>query len=174
MTGKTNIEGKCGGCNKPIIWMRTLMNRLIPCNPESVGKDDTVFDRSKHITHFATCPKADKFRKHHYRSRFERKAPMTAEQIEAEREKIKVENQKRFSRDKRPFIVNNQFQITSYRYALLNRCAELGMGYEELISKDNHKLMEWLVENREGTKGQESSNGTSLVKSKHSEESLFN
>jgi len=82
----TNTQ--CSGCSAPIVWRRTKNGKPIPLNPalKSVspnghGKrlyligDDGVsvqgFEcnpgekaaKSGRVTHFATCPKAEKFRK---------------------------------------------------------------------------------------------------------------
>jgi hypothetical protein len=43
--------------------MRTTNNKSIPADASSVGPDDGIFDPKKHVSHFATCPNADKHRK---------------------------------------------------------------------------------------------------------------
>jgi len=63
----------CKGCGQPIYFMKTVNDKLIPVNPESISLQDRVaidnnreviFDTSKgHISHFATCTKADHFKK---------------------------------------------------------------------------------------------------------------
>ena len=80
----------CGGCKRPVIWARTHNNKPIPLDPEIIyvlpGTDAAVelvriitmsgghalgklVDKSHpgavagRISHFATCPKADQFRR---------------------------------------------------------------------------------------------------------------
>ena len=43
--------GQCSGCNVPIYWVRYKGGRVGPHNLDGVS-------------HFATCPKADQFRRH--------------------------------------------------------------------------------------------------------------
>ncbi len=81
------INGTCRGCGKPIYWIKTTAGKSIPCDPEQVrywqkpggsqkvvttdgevvsaeleGDLEKVSDIG-HISHFATCPKRDEFRR---------------------------------------------------------------------------------------------------------------
>lgn len=56
------IGQTCKSCKRPIVWLRTTSGKSMPADASSVGPDDAVFDRTKHISHFATCPNADKHR----------------------------------------------------------------------------------------------------------------
>ena len=56
--------GKCRSCARSIVWMPTAKGKTMPVDAETVGRDDTEYDPAKgHISHFATCPDAQKFRK---------------------------------------------------------------------------------------------------------------
>lgn len=64
---------KCKSCKRSIIFLRTKTDRFIPVDFSSLSEDDmlrlvnreeVLFDNSRHITHFATCPQAKMFRKH--------------------------------------------------------------------------------------------------------------
>ena len=82
---------KCKACGAPIIWVKTKDGKHVPCNPEEIEIDpagaktmcvvtddgglewgspvnrDSLFlpDRTVtgRVSHFATCPAANKFRK---------------------------------------------------------------------------------------------------------------
>ena len=74
---------QCRACNAEILFIKTPKGKFIPCNPGLVdyanakpgallcSKDGDVVkvDASKHqnktgyVSHFATCPKADEFRR---------------------------------------------------------------------------------------------------------------
>lgn len=56
-------NGRCQSCKAEIVWIRTERGHMMPVNPESVGQDDKVFKPGVHISHFATCPQADKHRR---------------------------------------------------------------------------------------------------------------
>lgn len=53
----------CRSCSKPIIFMKTRLGKRMPTNAESVAPADLVFDASKHVSHYATCPHANSHRK---------------------------------------------------------------------------------------------------------------
>jgi hypothetical protein len=53
----------CKGCGKAISYLTTLQNTIIPCDAETVGDGDKIFNSEVHRSHFATCKKADDFRK---------------------------------------------------------------------------------------------------------------
>lgn len=75
---------KCKSCGAPIIWIKTLKGKNMPCNAEKVrfnyrlGAKDRVVtmngevlsaeiredgEEQGYISHFATCPNADKHRR---------------------------------------------------------------------------------------------------------------
>ena len=55
---------KCSGCGAEIVWIETKNKKIMPCNKEQTtiitDKGETI---KGHIHHWATCPKADNFRK---------------------------------------------------------------------------------------------------------------
>jgi len=53
---------RCRGCQAPIVWRRTEAGRWMPCNPDGTP-------------HWATCPKAEAFRRLRRRRDFTRAAP---------------------------------------------------------------------------------------------------
>lgn len=71
--------GFCGGCKRPIVWIKTTAGKPMICDPELVrgsGKlgeilmlDNGVLVRNPHhnqigrVPHWATCPVADRFKK---------------------------------------------------------------------------------------------------------------
>lgn len=66
----TRREGKCTGCYAPIVWYRTKQDKLLPFNqdvkpheqPSLMGPPEFVLIDNKYA-HWATCPKADQFRR---------------------------------------------------------------------------------------------------------------
>ena len=61
---------RCRSCGAPIIWMVTEQGKKIPVDPDDVDEIDLeyeegtpIFDPSTHISHFATCPDANKWRR---------------------------------------------------------------------------------------------------------------
>ena len=77
---------KCKSCGREIIWIRTFSGKKMPCDPEKIqfhaGEGRDLFVTSGgavvhgtraeageerchvgYISHFATCPDADKFRR---------------------------------------------------------------------------------------------------------------
>jgi len=53
----------CRSCLKPIIWFKTATGKNMPVDAETVEAYDEELDLSRHISHFATCPQRDKWRK---------------------------------------------------------------------------------------------------------------
>lgn len=145
MYKETHIITKCKGCGAKIIFMKSSTGKLVPCNAESVEAEDIFYNRNKHMAHFATCPKADVFRR--AKRMKEANDPLRkCEKDEAEYRKSTKETLEKIKNDKRLFVVNNQHAITVPRYALLNLCANSGMDYEQLVSYDNKELLEWMGE----------------------------
>lgn len=54
---------RCKDCKAPIIWLKTAAGANMPADAETVGVGDQQFDRTKHVSHFGTCPNAAKFRR---------------------------------------------------------------------------------------------------------------
>ena len=54
---------RCRSCNAPIIWFKTAEGRNMPVDADTVEAGDTEMDLTRHKSHFATCPNADKHRK---------------------------------------------------------------------------------------------------------------
>lgn len=61
-TPDTRIRS-CNSCSAAIIWLVTSTGRKMPTNPEGVTAQDWYFDPKRHVSHFATCPNANKHRK---------------------------------------------------------------------------------------------------------------
>ena len=66
-------QARCRGCGAKILWAKkTDGSGAVPLNPnkttvfiesEVPGHDGLVFTATGHMSHFVTCPKADRFRK---------------------------------------------------------------------------------------------------------------
>lgn len=54
---------ECKSCNAKIIYLETAAGKKMPVDAATVYQADIMFDRAKHMTHFATCITADKHRK---------------------------------------------------------------------------------------------------------------
>lgn len=53
----------CRACKAPIVFLRTATpGRYQPCDAATVQDGDTLFDHTRHTSHFATCPAASRFR----------------------------------------------------------------------------------------------------------------
>ena len=72
--GHGNVGGNmkkstCRGCGAPIVWIRTAAGKSMPCDAEPVLSADigglAAFepDGVGHVSHFATCPAAEQFRR---------------------------------------------------------------------------------------------------------------
>lgn len=57
--------GRCreATCNARIIWLKTVANKNMPCDADSVEPDDDAFDAAKHVSHFKTCKAPNRFSK---------------------------------------------------------------------------------------------------------------
>jgi hypothetical protein len=53
---------KCSSCRADIVWLQTSSKRNMPVDASSFTPGDIEFDSKKHVSHFATCPNADKHR----------------------------------------------------------------------------------------------------------------
>jgi hypothetical protein len=54
---------KCTSCRADIVWLPTTRQKAMPVDAGSFTPGDTQFDSKKHVSHFATCPNADRHRK---------------------------------------------------------------------------------------------------------------
>jgi hypothetical protein len=180
MAEKNNIKGTCKGCGADIIWLQSPKTGKfnVPVNPEGVEDLDIFFNYRKHVSHFATCSKADELRRKSKGNRGKVKnAEATGmmpsvEQIIRERQEIYDDFANKLAKDKRGFIANNKLPITMRRYSLLNRAAELGMEYEYLISYSSNELIDWICENDSGT-GEETAASLRSSQSEQVQEGLF-
>ena len=74
----------CRACGAPVKWIKTKNGKAMPCNPEKIaflpeksgdkvfilengevtkGSTDGMSTHEGYISHFATCPAADEFRR---------------------------------------------------------------------------------------------------------------
>lgn len=55
----------CRGCGAQIVWFRTRNGKRMPVDEETTQPTDAEhqLDLSRHRSHWATCPDAEKFRK---------------------------------------------------------------------------------------------------------------
>lgn len=53
----------CKACGQYMVYLKTSSGSNMPCDAESVTEGDEEFDPKVHVSHFITCPEADKFRK---------------------------------------------------------------------------------------------------------------
>jgi hypothetical protein len=54
---------RCRSCSAKIIFLETAAGRKMPVDADTVESDDETFDGSRHTSHFAVCPAADKHRR---------------------------------------------------------------------------------------------------------------
>lgn len=54
---------KCRSCQAPIVWFKSDTGKNVPIDAGTVEKEDQVLDLKRHVSHFATCPDAAKFRR---------------------------------------------------------------------------------------------------------------
>ena len=57
------IIKQCRSCQARIVWLKTAAGKSMPVDDATVDEGDEMFDHTKHKSHFATCPNADKHRK---------------------------------------------------------------------------------------------------------------
>ncbi len=59
------LAGRCSSCGERIVWFKTSKGKNMPVNEETTKPTDAAhqLDLSRHVSHFATCPEAAKFRK---------------------------------------------------------------------------------------------------------------
>ena len=54
---------RCRSCNAKIIWFETDAGKKMPVDADTVEADDDELDLERHVSHFATCRDAGKWRK---------------------------------------------------------------------------------------------------------------
>lgn len=59
------FEVPCSSCNAPIVWFKTPAGKNMPVDAATTKPTDAAhqLDLTRHRSHFATCPFADKHRK---------------------------------------------------------------------------------------------------------------
>ena len=53
----------CRSCGADIVWLPTASGKSMPVDASTVDDEDEHYEHSKHVSHFATCPSADWWRK---------------------------------------------------------------------------------------------------------------
>jgi hypothetical protein len=54
---------RCKSCRARIIFLETEAGGKMPCDADTVEPDDEQFVPKRHVSHFATCPDAGKYRR---------------------------------------------------------------------------------------------------------------
>jgi hypothetical protein len=54
---------RCRTCRAKIIWFKTSAGKNMPVDADTVEPEDEELDLPRHVSHFATCPEADKHRR---------------------------------------------------------------------------------------------------------------
>lgn len=55
---------RCKSCRARIIWLKTAAGKNMPVDADTVEPDHDEFDAAKgHVSHFSTCPDANKHRR---------------------------------------------------------------------------------------------------------------
>jgi hypothetical protein len=59
------FEVQCSSCGAPIVWFRTKAGKKMPVDAGTTKPTDAEhqLDLTRHVSHFATCPDSDKWRK---------------------------------------------------------------------------------------------------------------
>lgn len=60
---RRQVRCKAFGCNKRIIFLPTENDTRMPVDADSVCAGDDWFDSTRHISHFASCPRGNQFRR---------------------------------------------------------------------------------------------------------------
>lgn len=53
----------CKSCGAEIVWLKTAIGKSMPVDVDTVTNGEKTFNHGKHVSHFATCPQANKHRK---------------------------------------------------------------------------------------------------------------
>jgi hypothetical protein len=56
-------KGACRSCKAPIVWFKTSAGKNIPIDAATVLPTDVNLELPRHVSHFATCKDANKFRR---------------------------------------------------------------------------------------------------------------
>ena len=62
-TTKESRSRACKSCSAQIIWLKTKNFKKMPVDYDSVDGMELMFEPGKHVSHFSTCPNANKHRK---------------------------------------------------------------------------------------------------------------
>jgi predicted RNA-binding Zn-ribbon protein involved in translation (DUF1610 family) len=54
---------RCRSCRAQIIWFKTEAGAKMPVDALTVEPEDTELDLERHVSHFASCPEAGKWRR---------------------------------------------------------------------------------------------------------------
>jgi hypothetical protein len=54
---------RCRSCRAQIIWFTTAAGKKMPVDADTVEPKDDELDLERHVSHFATCNDAEKWRK---------------------------------------------------------------------------------------------------------------
>lgn len=54
---------RCRTCRAKVIWFRTESGAKMPVDSDTVEPEDTELDLERHVSHFANCPDAAKWRR---------------------------------------------------------------------------------------------------------------
>lgn len=62
---KHPLEVPCRSCGLPVVWFRTSSGKRMPVDAKTTRPTDAAhqLDLKRHVSHFATCPQADNWRK---------------------------------------------------------------------------------------------------------------
>lgn len=55
--------GTCRSCKAAIVWFKSDAGKNIPIDAATVLPEDQQLELPRHVSHFATCPDAAKFRR---------------------------------------------------------------------------------------------------------------
>ena len=53
----------CSKCGATIAWVKTKLGKNMPIDYHSYSVGDQIYNKDKHVSHYATCKFANEFRK---------------------------------------------------------------------------------------------------------------
>jgi hypothetical protein len=53
----------CRECGEDIVFLRTASGRTMPVNADTVEPGDTDYEHGRHVSHFSTCTRPERFRR---------------------------------------------------------------------------------------------------------------
>lgn len=56
-------DSNCRSCGRQVVWIKTATEKKMPIDAETWEPGDETFDRTRHTSHFASCPQAKAWRK---------------------------------------------------------------------------------------------------------------